>query len=66
MLSRIVICAAATWLVASAASAANGCDSASMREYRDCLRIVDSLRPDKAGHVPVRVPLLCRARQHHG
>jgi hypothetical protein len=53
MLSRVVICAAATWLVASAASAGNGCDSASMRGYRDCLRIVDSLRPDKAGQARV-------------
>jgi hypothetical protein len=34
-------------------SADIGCDAASMQQYRDVVRIVDSLRPDKAGQARV-------------
>jgi hypothetical protein len=35
------------------AHAANLCDGTSSSQYRDCVRIVDSLRPDKAGQARV-------------
>jgi hypothetical protein len=53
MLSRVVIVATVACLVASAAYAGNGCDSAALQQYRACARIVDSLRPDKGGQARV-------------
>ncbi len=49
MSSRVLIHAAAALLVASTAVAEGACDTASMQQYRDCLQVVSSLRPDKAG-----------------
>src|ERR1700742_627894 len=49
MSSRVAIHAAALLLVAATAVAEGACDAASMQQYRDCLQIVDSLRPDKTG-----------------
>jgi hypothetical protein len=37
----------------SSAHAATPCDEAASSQYRDCVRIVDSLRPDKAGQARV-------------
>jgi hypothetical protein len=53
MSSKVVIYAAAAFLAASAAYADSSCDAASMQQYRDCVRIVDSLRPDKSGQARV-------------
>ena len=53
MSSRVVICAAAACLAASAAYADSGCGAASLQQYRDSVRIVDSLRPDKGGQARV-------------
>jgi hypothetical protein len=41
------------WLIAAVCHADIGCDAASMQQYRDVVRIVDSLRPDKAGQARV-------------
>ena len=53
MSARIVVSAAAMFLLASAAYAGSPCDGASGQEYRECVRLVDSLRPDKAGQARV-------------
>lgn len=46
--------AALTCLVALAALQAQaGCDAAFLEHYRECVRLVDSLRPDKAGQARV-------------
>jgi hypothetical protein len=48
----MVIGAAAAFCV-SICHADGGCDAALMRQYRDCARIVGSLRPEKAGQARV-------------
>jgi hypothetical protein len=53
MSSRVMMCAVVACLAASAAYADGGCDTASIQQYHDCIRIVDSLRPDKAGQARV-------------
>ena len=54
MSARGVVGAAAICLLAvGAAYAGNPCDGASAQEYRECVRLVDSLRPDKAGQARV-------------
>lgn len=40
-------------LVSSGAFATEGCDPAFTRTFHDCVRIVDSLRPEKAGQMRV-------------
>jgi hypothetical protein len=40
-------------LAGVAAQAAPACDLESTQQYRDCVRMVDSLRPDKAGQARV-------------
>jgi hypothetical protein len=52
MSARIIIGAAAFYLAATAAYASS-CDSSWSQQYRDCVRQVDSLRPDKAGQARV-------------
>ena len=51
-MSKILIGAAAI-LAVSIGHAAGTCDAGLMRQYRDCARIVDSLRPEKAGQARV-------------
>ena len=53
MLSRVLIGGVAAYLAASAAYADGGCDERTMTQYRDCVRLVDSLRPDKFGQARV-------------
>jgi hypothetical protein len=45
--------AAVACLVVTVAYAGSSCDGPSSQQFRDCLRIVDSLRPDKAGQARV-------------
>jgi hypothetical protein len=52
MLSKVIIGAAAC-LALSTAYANGGCDAPTSEQYRDCVRLVDSLRPDKAGQARV-------------
>jgi hypothetical protein len=52
MLLRVLILTAAGCLAAATSHAANNCQSA-LQGYRDCVRLVDSLRPDKAGQARV-------------
>ncbi len=52
MWSKIWIGAAAVMAV-SICHADGGCDSVLMQQYRDCERIVGSLRPEKAGQARV-------------
>lgn len=54
MSTRVVVGAAVLCLLTvGAAYAGSPCDGASGREYRECVRLVDSLRPDKAGQARV-------------
>jgi hypothetical protein len=53
MSARVSICVAIVCMAASAAQAATGCDPQVVQEYRDSLRLVDSLRPEKAGQMRV-------------
>ena len=53
MLSRVLIGGVAAYLAAAAAYADGGCDERTMTQYRDCVRLVDSLRPDKFGQARV-------------
>jgi hypothetical protein len=53
MLSRIVLLAAAAVLGISSALAAPGCDPALLQQYRECARVVDTLRPEKSGQARV-------------
>ncbi len=54
MSGRVIIRAAVVCLVvAAAAHAETTCGETSMQEYRECVRLVDSLRPDKAGQARV-------------
>jgi hypothetical protein len=52
MLARVLIGGLAVCL-AAAAHADGGCDERTMTQYRDCVRLVDSLRPDKFGQARV-------------
>ena len=51
MLSRLIIVVAGT-LAAGSAFAAT-CDASIMQEYRECARVVDTLRPEKSGQARV-------------
>jgi hypothetical protein len=53
MLSRVLIGGVAAYLAAAAAYADGSCDERTMTQYRDCVRLVDSLRPDKFGQARV-------------
>jgi hypothetical protein len=53
MFSRALISGLAMCLAATAAHADGGCDDRTMTQYRDCVRLVDSLRPDKFGQARV-------------
>lgn len=44
---------AATCMAATAGYAKDFCDAVSSQQYRECVRAVDSLRPDKAGQARV-------------
>ena len=52
MLSRVLFYVAAAWFGATAAHADGACDK-TRQQYKDCVRLVDSLRPDKAGQMRV-------------
>lgn len=52
MLSKFLSCIVVVYAV-SLAHAAEGCDGSFTEQYRDCTRIVDSLRPDKGGQARV-------------
>ena len=52
MLSRVLILSAALCCAASASYADGACDK-TQRRYRDCVFLVDSLRPEKAGQMRV-------------
>ena len=54
MSARVVVGTVALCLLTvGAAYAGSPCDGASGPEYRECVRLVDSLRPDKAGQARV-------------
>jgi hypothetical protein len=54
MSARVVVGTVALCLLTvGAAYAGSPCDGASGQEYRECVRLVDSLRPDKAGQARV-------------
>jgi hypothetical protein len=52
MLSRFIIITAAGMLAAGSAAAAT-CDATIMEQYRQCARVVDTLRPEKSGQARV-------------
>ena len=52
MLSKVMVFAAVACLT-TPAFAGSPCDVAASQQYRDCMRIVDSLHPDKAGQARV-------------
>jgi hypothetical protein len=52
MSSKFLSCIVVACAV-SLAHAAEGCDASFTEQYRDCTRIVDSLRPDKGGQARV-------------
>jgi hypothetical protein len=51
--SKILAAIAAGALASSASLAGTGCDPDFIGRYHECVRIVDSLRPDKAGQMRV-------------
>jgi len=53
--SKFLCCIVVLYAV-SLAHAAEGCDASFTRQYRDCTRIVASLRPDKGGQARVFAP----------
>jgi hypothetical protein len=54
---RMAICVSLVSLAAAAAAQAGTlCELESTQQYRDCVRIVDSLRPDKGGQSRVFAP----------
>jgi hypothetical protein len=53
MLSRIMLVGAVAMLRISSALAAPGCDPALLQQYRECARVVDTLRPEKSGQARV-------------
>ena len=55
MLSKkILICLAVICLASSILRADEGCDAGFIQQYNDCLRLVNSLQPDKSGQMRVR------------
>lgn len=52
MSAKVVVLAAIACL-ATPAFAESPCDGVASQQYRDCVRIVDSLHPDKAGQARV-------------
>jgi hypothetical protein len=54
MLSRrILLALTVTLLVSASLHATPGCDPTFVHSYHECVRIVDSLRPDKGGQARV-------------
>jgi hypothetical protein len=53
MLSRILLPLAVAVLACGSLRASPGCDSAFVQSYHQCVRMVDSLRPDKGGQARV-------------
>jgi hypothetical protein len=53
MSSRTVLPLVAACLATSAVYASTGCDDTLTQSFHECVRIVDSLRPDKAGQARV-------------
>ena len=54
LLGKIAVWAAsAAWLASSAVYADAACDAGFVQKFHDCVRIVDSLRPDKGGQMRV-------------
>jgi hypothetical protein len=51
--SKILAAVAVSVLTSAASLASTGCDPAFIGAYHECVRIVDSLRPDKAGQMRV-------------
>lgn len=49
MLTRILLPVAVAALASGSLQANPSCDSAFLQSYHECVRIVDSLRPDKGG-----------------
>jgi hypothetical protein len=49
MLVRVIMGAAAALLLSAVCQADTGCEAGSLQQYRSAVRIVDSLRPEKAG-----------------
>jgi hypothetical protein len=52
-MSKGVLLSASMICLAGAVYAGSPCDGPSSQQYRDCVRLVDSLRPDKAGQARV-------------
>jgi hypothetical protein len=52
MSSRFLSCIVVACAV-SLSCAAEGCDASFTEQYHDCVRVVDSLRPDKGGQARV-------------
>jgi hypothetical protein len=50
---KILTLVALTCLASSVLYASDGCDPSFIQKYNDCLRLVDSLRPDKSGQMRV-------------
>ncbi len=53
MSARVLVGAATFFLAAGAVYASAPCDGPASQQYRDCVRLVDSLRPDKPGQIRV-------------
>lgn len=53
MRGRVVVSAVLALLAGSTSFAAELCSGPNSQAYRDCVRMVDSLRPDKAGQARV-------------
>jgi hypothetical protein len=53
IMSAKAVVLAAVACVAAPAYAGSACDAVASQQYRDCVRIVDSLHPDKAGQARV-------------
>lgn len=53
MLSKFVLSLTIACLATSTAYASTGCDETFTQSFHECVRIVDSLRPDKAGQARV-------------
>ncbi len=50
---RFLVSAVTVFLAAGAVYASVPCDALSSQQYRDCVRLVDSLHPDKPGQTRV-------------
>jgi hypothetical protein len=53
LVSKYTLPVVVACLVSSGVFASEGCDDAFTRTFHDCVRIVDSLRPEKAGQMRV-------------